>query len=58
MQDQIGSLEPNKLADLLAVEGDPLKDIGALKHVRFVMKGGQVVLDARSQKERVDESTR
>ncbi|WNG58989.1 amidohydrolase family protein [Archangium gephyra] len=58
MQDQIGSLEPNKLADLLAVEGDPLKDIGALKQVRFVMKNGQVVLDARSQKERVDESTR
>ncbi|MFL5352971.1 amidohydrolase family protein [Archangium sp.] len=58
MQDQIGSLEPNKLADLLAVEGDPLKDIGALKQVRFVMKDGQVVLDARSQKERVDESTR
>ncbi|OJH41344.1 amidohydrolase [Cystobacter ferrugineus] len=58
MHDQIGSLEPNKLADLLAVEGDPLKDIGALKQVRFVMKDGQVVLDARSQKERVDESTR
>jgi imidazolonepropionase-like amidohydrolase len=58
MQDQIGSLEPNKLADLLAVEGDPLKDIGALKQVRFVMKDGQVVVDARSQKERVDESTR
>ncbi|MCY1078776.1 amidohydrolase family protein [Archangium lansingense] len=58
MQDQIGSLEPNKLADLLAVEGDPLKDIGALKQVRFVMKDGQVVLDARSQKERVGESTR
>lgn len=49
MQDQIGSLEPNKLADLLAVEGDPLKDIGALKHVRFVMKYGQVVLDARNR---------
>ena len=58
MQDQIGSLEPDKLADLLAVEGDPLKDIGALKQVRFVMKDGQVVLDARSQKARVDESTR
>ncbi|WP_223644091.1 amidohydrolase family protein [Corallococcus sp. EGB] len=48
MQDQIGSLAPNKLADLLAVEGDPLKDIRALNQVRFVMKNGQVVLDARA----------
>ncbi|MBN9687162.1 MULTISPECIES: amidohydrolase family protein [unclassified Corallococcus] len=47
MQDQVGSLGPNKLADLLAVEGNPLKDIRALRQVRFVMKDGQVVLDAR-----------
>ncbi|MHA7629217.1 amidohydrolase family protein [Corallococcus sp. M7] len=47
MQDQVGSLGQNKLADLLAVEGNPLKDIRALRQVRFVMKGGQVVLDAR-----------
>ncbi|AFE04511.1 amidohydrolase [Corallococcus coralloides DSM 2259] len=49
MQDQLGSLGPDKLADLLAVEGDPLKDIRALRQVRFVMKDGQVVLDARAQ---------
>ncbi|RKH89160.1 amidohydrolase family protein [Corallococcus sp. AB045] len=48
MQDQLGSLGPNKLADLLAVEGDPLKDLRALRQVRFVMKDGQVVLDARA----------
>ncbi|RKG56696.1 amidohydrolase family protein [Corallococcus sp. AB011P] len=48
MQDQLGSLGPNKLADLLAVEGNPLKDIRALRQVRFVMKDGQVVLDARA----------
>ncbi|MBN8232563.1 amidohydrolase family protein [Corallococcus macrosporus] len=47
MQDRIGSLEPNKLADVVAVEGDPLKDLRALKQVRFVMKDGQVVLGAR-----------
>lgn len=48
MQDQLGSLGPNKLADLLAVEGNPLKDLRALRQVRFVMKDGQVVLDARA----------
>ncbi|WP_404364057.1 amidohydrolase family protein [Corallococcus coralloides] len=47
LQDQVGSLAPDKLADLLAVEGDPLKDIRTLSQVRFVMKDGQVVLDAR-----------
>ena len=49
MQDRIGSIAPGKVADLLAVKGDPLKDLGALEQVRFVMKDGQVVLDARGQ---------
>lgn len=39
----LGSIEANKLADLIAVEGDPLKDITELERVRFVMKGGRVV---------------
>ncbi len=43
MQEQIGSLEPGKLADLVAVPGDPMADITQLEHVNFVMKGGQVV---------------
>jgi imidazolonepropionase-like amidohydrolase len=41
--DRIGTLEPGKFADLVAVAGDPVADIGELERVRFVMKGGQVV---------------
>jgi len=44
-QDRIGSVEPGKFADLVAVEGDPIADISELERVRFVMKGGQVVRD-------------
>jgi imidazolonepropionase-like amidohydrolase len=42
MQDQIGSLEQGKFADIVAVRGDPLKDTTVLEHVDFVMKGGVV----------------
>jgi imidazolonepropionase-like amidohydrolase len=45
MQDRVGTLEPQKLADILAVPGDPLKDIRALEHAKFVMKGGVVVVN-------------
>jgi imidazolonepropionase-like amidohydrolase len=41
--DQIGSIEGGKCADIIAVSGDPLKDLIELERVRFVMKGGQVV---------------
>ena len=37
---QIGALEPGYLADIIAVSGDPLQDIGAVENVGFVMKGG------------------
>lgn len=40
--DQIGAIVPGLQADLVAVEGDPLKDITALQRVRFVMRGGRV----------------
>ena len=39
---QVGSLEPGKAADLIAVAGDPIVDITTLKSVRFVMKDGRV----------------
>ncbi len=42
MGDQIGTLAPGREADLIAVEGDPLQDIAALRRVVFVMKGGQI----------------
>jgi imidazolonepropionase-like amidohydrolase len=38
----VGSLEPGKWADIIAVNGDPLKDIRLLQHVQFVMKSGTV----------------
>jgi imidazolonepropionase-like amidohydrolase len=41
--DRTGSIEAGKFADLIAVPGDPLKDISELKRVKFVMKGGEVV---------------
>ncbi|HKO56163.1 MAG TPA: amidohydrolase family protein, partial [Thermoanaerobaculia bacterium] len=41
--DRIGSIAPGYEADLIAVDGDPLRDIGAMEHVAFVMKGGRVV---------------
>lgn len=41
--DRIGTIEPGKFADLVAVAADPVADIGELERVRFVMKGGQVI---------------
>ncbi len=42
----VGTLEAGKLADLIAVSSDPLKDVRALENVGFVMKGGVVYKDA------------
>lgn len=43
LNDRIGSIEPSKLADIIAVEGNPLEDIRAMLKVVFVMKEGKVV---------------
>ncbi len=45
MQDKIGAIRPGLYADIIAVKGNPAKDIAALKNVRFVMKGGRVYRD-------------
>ena len=41
-RDDLGELRPGKLADIIAVDGDPLSDITATQRVRFVMKGGKI----------------
>jgi imidazolonepropionase-like amidohydrolase len=40
--DKVGTIETNKWADIVAVSGDPLKDIKELQRVKFVMKAGVV----------------
>lgn len=41
-QDKVGTIEPGKLADIVAVHGNPLADITVIEKVDFVMKGGMV----------------
>jgi imidazolonepropionase-like amidohydrolase len=45
-QHRIGTIEPSRFADLIAVDGDPLKNIAELERVKFVMKGGAVIKDS------------
>jgi imidazolonepropionase-like amidohydrolase len=40
---QIGRIAPNYLADFVAVEGDPTREIAALRRVKLVMKGGRPI---------------
>ncbi len=49
MSKDLGSVKPGSYADIVAIEGDPLKDIGSvINGVRWVMKGGAVVVDHRN----------
>jgi len=40
---KVGTLEPGAWGDIVAVDGDPLKDVTTLERVNFVMKGGEVI---------------
>ena len=46
--DRVGTLAPGRFADLVAVDGDPLADVTVLERPAVVLKGGRVVLDART----------
>ena len=46
-RDDVGVLEAGRLADLVAVPGDPARDVAVLEAIPFVMKGGEVVKDGR-----------
>ena len=48
LSSEIGSLDQGKAADIIAVSGDPTKDIHAMKTVVFVMKAGRVLRDSRA----------
>ena len=45
----IGTVEPGKLADLIIVDGDPLKDITVMEKVKVVVQAGRIVYDANSK---------
>jgi imidazolonepropionase-like amidohydrolase len=49
LEGKIGVIAPGAFADIVAVPGDPTRDINAVEKATFVMKGGEVIKDAASQ---------
>ena len=47
LTDEIGTLEPTKVADIVIIDGDPLTDLSDLANVVVVIRGGEVVVDNR-----------
>jgi imidazolonepropionase-like amidohydrolase len=47
MEDVIGSIEKGKLADIIAVDDDPARDISTLQRVTFVMQDGEVIVPVK-----------
>jgi imidazolonepropionase-like amidohydrolase len=45
LEDKVGEIRPGAFADLIAVKGDPTKDITAVERVGFVMKGGRILMN-------------
>ena len=54
---KVGTLEKGKLADVIAMPGDPTSDITASEHVSFVMKEGKIVRQGQPAAQKVTEST-
>jgi imidazolonepropionase-like amidohydrolase len=54
---KVGTLEKGKLADIVAMPGDPTSDITATEHVSFVMKEGRIIRNGPSTAQRAAEST-
>lgn len=44
LSDAVGTLEPDKLADVIVVDGNPLEDLSALRDIKVVVKGGEVIV--------------
>jgi imidazolonepropionase-like amidohydrolase len=52
LQDQVGSIAPGLQADIIAVDGDPLTDITAVRRVVFVMRSGTIYKNTVSERKR------